>query len=71
MGFPRKGYRKRGGPGDRDDFRTRAQLPYYEHNFVVHYFDEDNPRHKKDYWLIPTEEMFLEDCRGKKSKRGK
>lgn len=38
---------------------------------VVRYFDEDNPRHKKDYWLIPAEEMFLEDCRGKKSKRGK
>jgi hypothetical protein len=46
----------------------REQLPYDEHNFVVRYFDEDNPRHKKDYWLIPTEEMYLEDCRGKKSK---
>lgn len=48
----------------------REQLPYSEHNFVVRYFDEDHPRHKKEYWLIPTEEMFLEDCRGKKSKRG-
>lgn len=51
-----------------DGFRVpdiKKQLPYDEHQFVVRYFDESNPRHQKAYWLIPTEEMFLEDCRNK------
>ena len=44
-------------PGKSDD-----QIPYNEHELVVRYFDGEHPRHKKAYWLIPTEEMFLEDC---------
>lgn len=54
--------------GDEEVPDLCEQLPYDEHNFVVHYFDENNPHHRKDYWLIPTKEMFLEDCRGKKRK---
>ena len=38
-----------------------SQIPYDEHNFVVRYFDKDKNR---DYWNIPTEEMFYRDCRG-------
>lgn len=44
----------------------RNQIPYDEHNFVVRYFDEDHPMHKKyGYWLIPTEKMYITDCHGK------
>jgi len=38
-----------------------SQIPYDEHNFVVRYFEKDKNR---DYWNIPTEEMFYRDCRG-------
>lgn len=39
------------------------QIKYDEHNLVVRYFNANHPLHKKSYWLIPTEKMFMKDCR--------
>lgn len=36
------------------------QIEYDEHELVVRYFDSSK---NKSYWNIPTEEMFLRDCR--------
>lgn len=36
------------------------QLEYDEHELVVRYFDTSK---NKSYWNIPTEAMFLRDCR--------
>lgn len=45
-----------------DGKRIDDQIPYDEYNLIVRYFDDSK---NKEFWNIPTYEMWLNDCRGK------